>query len=112
MKTDYSYSDAFKMERKPFNTSSSAMPMQATKSGMGGMGSGSGDAEMLIRPRYRTVSIRPYPPPRTTFAAITMLLVGICLLIAGLVVYFEKNHATQRGKDGAIPMMALGGICK
>jgi hypothetical protein len=100
------------MERKPFSTAASApgASLQAMKVAMSNVGSG--DSEMLIRQRHRTVAIRPYPPPRTTFAAITMLILGSCLLIAGLVVFFESKKSSQKAKDGAIPMIGLGGICK
>lgn len=58
-----------------------------------------------IPQRARLSIVKRYPPPKTTFAAILMLIGGIVFLISGLVVFFGNNK-----NDRGIPILAIGGI--
>ena len=48
-------------------------------------------------------------PIKTTLAAAAMLICGVAFLIAGLSVVLVRTTAS---KDGGVPMLVLGGICK
>jgi hypothetical protein len=64
------------------------------------------DDEYLLRHRPRLATINRYPPPKTTLAAITLLLVGSTLLITGFVVFFQNREGNDRG----LPIFILGFI--
>ena len=65
------------------------------------------DHANLLRHRARLPTITRYPPPKTTLAAILMLIGGITFLISGSVVYFGDS---DQGRG--LPMFILGIICK
>ena len=67
---------------------------------------------LLNLSRQRTINVTKPPPPRTAFAAVAMLIVGTALLIAGLVVFFDKSQMSSRARNGALPMICLGSVCK
>lgn len=62
--------------------------------------------------RVRQPIVKPPPPPRTTCAAVTMLVVGLALLSAGLGVMFSPSTEKTVRKDGSLPMIVLGSISK
>lgn len=87
------------------------MSERRSNSGSGKIRSGEavGD-EIDFIPRYRAPLLVPSPPPKTTIAAITLLLGGILFLSLGA--SFMWSHAFSHGKDRGLPLLILGSISK
>lgn len=67
--------------------------------------------EMLLKHRARLPSLVHYPPPRTTLAAVGMLVVGSIFLSLG-VVTFLTNLMGSKGedRDRGLAMIVLGSL--
>lgn len=66
----------------------------------------------LLQPRIRSKVIPPranMPPPKTTFAALFMLIGGIIFLLTGLYVYFAD---LRKESDRGFAMFVLGLLSK
>jgi hypothetical protein len=59
------------------------------------------------RQRYRLSSVQRAPPPKTTFAAVLLLVAGIVMLSCGLHIFFDINK-----HDRGLSLIILGAISK
>ena len=49
------------------------------------------------RQRYRLSYLQRSPPPKTTLAAVLLLVGGLIMLSCGLGIYFDKDQKRDRG---------------
>ena len=61
-------------------------------------------------PRMRTPLLNRNPPPKTTIAAIIMLIGGIVCISVGLSIMF--SNVITHGKDRGVAILVLGGLSK
>ncbi len=69
-----------------------------------------GSDEVDYIPRMRTPLLNRNPPPKTTIAAVLMLLGGIICISIGLSIMF--SNVISHGKDRGVAILVLGGLSK
>jgi hypothetical protein len=72
--------------------------------------SSNGDDDLRPAIRYRSSLVRRNLPPKTTLAAILLLVFGIIFLCIGANILW--NHLIYNGKDKGLAILLLGGISK